>query len=257
MLNNSNISNNRTGNVSNTIYSILYKNIVNLNLVPGTLMSEKEIAEKMNVSRTPVREAFIKLSKEALVSIYPQKGTFVSKIDLSRVQEERFLRESLEFQVLEDFIANHSEENIDSLLKCLEYQKQSLESDDVVKFIEYDDQFHSIFFLATNKARCYGVIKSFSGHYRRIRYLSLSISGVSDENLIQHLDLVGAIRRGALDEARNILKKHLRKLIIEEDNICLKYPEYFEKDNSQLGDDKLFRAFRNEDLISNKKDMQS
>ena len=106
------ISDKKGKNVSETVYNILRRNIINLNLVPGSQISEKEISEKMNVSRTPVREAFIKLSKEALVSILPQKGTFVSKIDLSRVQEERFLRETIEFSVMENFINTYTEEEI-------------------------------------------------------------------------------------------------------------------------------------------------
>ena len=67
---------------SATVYDILQRNIMNLTLIPGTPMSEKDISEKMSVSRTPVREAFIRLSKEALVSIIPQKGSFVSRISL-------------------------------------------------------------------------------------------------------------------------------------------------------------------------------
>ncbi len=68
-----------TSNISETVYAVLRKNIINLTLAPGTLISETDVAERLSVSRTPVREAFIRLSHEALVSIFPQKGTFVSR----------------------------------------------------------------------------------------------------------------------------------------------------------------------------------
>ncbi|MCF7933868.1 MAG: GntR family transcriptional regulator [Spirochaetia bacterium] len=224
-------------NISETVYSVLHKNIVNLNLVPGTLISEKEIADKLQVSRTPVREAFIRLSREALVSIFPQKGTFVSKIDLSRVQEERFLRESLEAAVVEQFLQFHTEEGIDRLYRNIEKQKEALKSGQLSKFIDYDDQFHAIMFDETKKHMCYDVLVSFSSHYRRIRYLSMYISTVPDNNVEQHRKLLEAIEKRDSAEASSILRRHIRKLIIEKDEICDRYPDYFQSEERFIGDD--------------------
>ena len=111
----------------------------------------------MEVSRTPVREAFIKLSNEALVTVVPQKGSFVSKISLSRVKEERFLRESLETSVIEVLILNHDAITLDRLHSNLEGQKRALDEGNTVEFIELDDQFHAALFdLAdrTHVLRC-------------------------------------------------------------------------------------------------------
>jgi len=227
-------------NVSETVYNILHRNIVNLNLTPGTLMSEKDISEKMNVSRTPVREAFIRLSNEALVTVRPQKGTFVSKIDLERVKEERFLREAIEIAVLEEFIKLHTEESMHRLFRNLDRQRKALEEEDLDKFIEYDDQFHSIFFDEAKKRMCYGVILSFSSHYRRVRYLSMSISGVTTANIDQHEEIVKLIESKNVDDARMLLKKHLRKLIVEEDEILEKYHDYFEMKKRTINDVELF-----------------
>jgi len=69
---------------SKRIYHLIKEEIINLNFIPGLNISEKEISEKFKVSRTPVREAFVRLSQEGLLNIYPQKGTFVSLIDLSK-----------------------------------------------------------------------------------------------------------------------------------------------------------------------------
>ncbi len=227
-------------NISETVYTILHKNIVSLKITPGTMISEKDIAEKLQVSRTPVREAFIRLSHEALVSIYPQKGTFVSKIDLSRVQEERFLRESLESAVIEMFASFHTEESIDRLKMNLKKQQAALDEENLTKFIDYDDQFHAIMFDETKKHLCYNVLKSFSSHYRRIRYLSMYISDVSSHNIKQHIEMLEAIERHDGVEATAILKKHIRKLIIEKDEICEKYPEYFQQEERFLGDSDIF-----------------
>ena len=227
-------------NISETVYAILHKNIVNLTLVPGTMISEKDIAERLQVSRTPVREAFIKLSHEALVNIFPQKGTFVSKIDLSRVQEERFLRESLESAVLDRFVTSHTEESIDRLRMNLKKQRGAVDQNDLSKFIDYDDQFHAIMFDETRKNLCYTVLQSFSSHYRRIRYLSIFFSNISSQNIEQHQELLEAIERQDSAEASAVLKRHIRKLIIEKDDICEKYPDYFQQEERFIGDSEIF-----------------
>ena len=72
-----------------------------LDLLPGSMLSENEIASCLNLSRTPVREAFIELSKVKIVEIYPQKGSVVSLIDYNMVEEARFMRYVLESAVVE------------------------------------------------------------------------------------------------------------------------------------------------------------
>ena len=68
-------------------------------LKPGEALSEKEVALRYGVSRQPVREAFIKLAEERLVSIQPQRGTFVVKISMKEVLDARFVREAIEVAV--------------------------------------------------------------------------------------------------------------------------------------------------------------
>ncbi len=86
--------------VGEYVYNTIKKNIINLNIKPGDRISEKEIADMLNLSRTPVREAFIKLSKEGVVNVLPQRGTYISRIDLKQVEEARFIRASLEKAVM-------------------------------------------------------------------------------------------------------------------------------------------------------------
>ncbi|MBF9014489.1 MULTISPECIES: GntR family transcriptional regulator [unclassified Oceanispirochaeta] len=217
---------------SETVYAMLHRNIINLNLIPGTVMSEKDISEKMNVSRTPVREAFIRLSNEALVTVVPQKGSFVSKINLARVKEERFLRESLENSVLYDLIMHHEKLKMYDLYENVEEQEVALSKGETTRFIELDDEFHSMLFRKADKSMCYNVIMSFSSHYRRVRYLSMSVSGVSISNLKHHQEMLELIKARNLEKAVTVMKIHLRKLDIEKDVIYQKYSDYFEDSGS-------------------------
>ena len=76
-------------------------NIISLRLAPGSQISENELAAEMGLSRTPVREALIELSKVKIIEIYPQKKSVVSLIDYSMVEEARFIRNLLECAVVE------------------------------------------------------------------------------------------------------------------------------------------------------------
>ena len=226
----------KASSISKTVYDLLYKNIVNLNLPPGTTISEKEIAEKLSVSRTPVREAFIKLSQEALVNIIPQKGTIVSRIDLERVREERFLRESLEFSVVDLFVKTNTDSGLLKMDKMIEKQKKALDNLEILEFINCDDEFHRIMFEETNKLLCYNLITSFSSHYRRIRYLSLKIENIPANVISQHQNLVQALKEGDSVKAQSILKNHIQKLIFEKEDIFTAYPDYFQKEEKNIDD---------------------
>src|SRR5690554_1967767 len=86
--------------IGDYVYEVLKINIINLKMPPGRQISEKEISVLLKVSRTPVREAFIKLSREGLLYVLPQRGTYISYIDMDAVEDARFIRESLEKSVL-------------------------------------------------------------------------------------------------------------------------------------------------------------
>lgn len=82
------------------VYALLKKMICNLSLQPNEALSEKELSVRLGVSRTPVREALIRLADETLVDVFPQRGTFVSPIRTNEVLEAQFLRETLETAVV-------------------------------------------------------------------------------------------------------------------------------------------------------------
>ena len=106
--------------IRENVYRVIRENITSLQLAPGTTVSTQELAAKLQVSRTPVREAFIRLQKEDLVEITPQKGTMVSRIDLTRAEKERFIRESLETAILPLFLQNCTEPDLKELELLIE-----------------------------------------------------------------------------------------------------------------------------------------
>lgn len=210
------------------IYHVIRDKIIFLQQPPGSTMSEQETATLLGVSRTPVREAFIRLAREKMLIISPQRRTAVAKIILDRVRQEQFLRESLECAALESFIAKPSQAGLEGLTADLDCQRQALSAGDVLRFRRHDDSFHRRLFAATGNLFSYQVIRRSCFDYQRLRSLSSEDGVVQALNLAQHEELLALIRAGKSAQARALLLTHLRRLFEEIPAMQAKYPLYFE-----------------------------
>ncbi len=213
--------------VGEYVYETIKKNIVNLNIEPGDRISEKDISDTLNVSRTPVREAFIKLSNEGLLYVLPQRGTYISHIDLDVVEEARFIREGLEIAVIKLATKKFPQEYLEELERNLELQKNYIKEKAFVKFLEIDEEFHKTIFKGCNKERTWNIIQQLNTQYKRIRLLSFIADIQWTKVIEQHQQLIRAIKEGDEEEAQKVLSNHLNKLLVEQHDIKKKYPQYF------------------------------
>lgn len=223
---------NQISNIGDSIYYSLRKAIIELNLKPGEPLVVKEIAQKLEVSRSPVRDSIIKLGKEGLVDILAQRGTYVSKIDLKRVEEEQFIRSSLEEKAILLFMnqynANSNIKNsIIKLESLIEMQKTSLKNQDYTSFLDYDDEFHSIFFNIAEKDMSWNLIESISGHYRRLRLITLWDLEISEDVIKQHRQIIQYIKEKNVDMILQSMHQHFTRIVSQTDYIVKKYPTYF------------------------------
>ncbi|MFW2487348.1 GntR family transcriptional regulator [Clostridium chromiireducens] len=212
---------------SKTIYYALREEIINLYLEPGTSISEKELSEKYSVSRTPVREALVRLAQEGLVNIYPQKGTVISLIDLSAVEDGRFLREHLERAVVKEACREFSPENILALEMNLKLQKMYIENHDYKKLFEADEEFHKIIFEGSNKKRIWDSINDGSTEFQRIRMLRLTANSSWDNIYLQHQEIFDAIKNKDPEKAEEFMKEHLNMVTFDKNEVREIYPNYF------------------------------
>jgi DNA-binding GntR family transcriptional regulator len=217
----------RYRSVQNAVYMSLRKNIMNLNLSPGTAISEKEMSLRYQVSRTPVRETFIHLAKEGLVEVIPQKETVVSLIDFARVEQEWFLRANLELAVLKPFMDACTQETLGTLKTLIAKQEEAFENNEYVNFLNYDDDFHRAFFETAGQDLSWEVMESMGGHYHRVRLLTLRIRDIAKEIIDQHRNIVVALGAKDLETTLEVLTRHLHKLTNEEKILRDEFPEYF------------------------------
>jgi DNA-binding GntR family transcriptional regulator len=216
--------------VQDAVYSALRQSIMNLNLTPGAEISETEIAQKFNVSRTPVREAFIHLANEGLIQVIPQKKTQVSLIDFSRVEQEFFLRASLEMAVLELFLKKKGPKYFDDMEELIEKQTADIKANDYISLLNHDDGFHRTFYEVAGQMLSWNTLTSMNGHYFRVRLLTTWFSGIASDVITQHKNILTALKTGDLHKARHLLAQHIRKLTVEEKLLKEEFPNFFSND---------------------------
>ena len=145
------------GSAGNIVYSRLKQQIVSLESPPGTALSEKEVSLSFEVSRTPVRESFVRLAQEDLVVVLPQRGTRVSLIDSELVEEARFMREQLEKAVVRLACESFPEDKLAELEHNLSERRESIEKNDGKHMFELDEAFHRILFEGRRKVGTWNV----------------------------------------------------------------------------------------------------
>ena len=106
---------------------MLKENIISMELKPGAMVSENELAAQLGLSRTPVREALMDMAQYGLVDILPQRGSRISLIDYALVEEARFAREVLEVAILSIVCENATEESLAQLRQNVRFQQLSQE----------------------------------------------------------------------------------------------------------------------------------
>ncbi|GAA4846902.1 GntR family transcriptional regulator [Paenibacillus vulneris] len=215
------------GLIRDYVHSTLKKNIMELRLEPGRFISEKDVIEMLQVSRTPIREAFVKLAQEELIETVPQKGSFISLIDWQHVEESRFIRETLESAVVREACTVLSSEQVLHLQNLINLQQLCAAEKNYERLFELDEEFHKAIITGCGKIRTWNMIQQMSTHYNRIRFLRLASNTDWESILEQHQGLVQAIRDKQEDAAGKIMKEHLSMGDIDKDQLKEKYPAYF------------------------------
>lgn len=126
------------------VYQILRHRIISGDLLPGARLSETEIASAYEISRQPVREAFIRLTGENLVTVRPQRGTFVTRISVPSVLAARFIREAAEVDIVRLVARDITTADLDPVMANLADQKAAMERKDGAEFVALDDMFHRL-----------------------------------------------------------------------------------------------------------------
>jgi DNA-binding GntR family transcriptional regulator len=215
--------------VSEEIYRTLREEILSLRFKPGEELNLQVLCDQLQVSRSPVRDALMRLASDNLVDIFPQRGTRVSLINLREVEEERFLRKSLEESAVKKLIYQGKEIHWNEMRQIIESQQEAQKTNDFVAFLAADDAFHRTIFEAIGMLRIWQIIEAQGGNYHRIRLLSFYEKNVISHIIDEHTNMVDALKNKRLEELLDLQNNHLSKLLQETEIIVARYPHYFTK----------------------------
>lgn len=217
----------RSRPVGQRLYRVLRGRIVRGDLLPNTRLSEVDVAAQYDVSRQPVREAFIKLSEERLVEIRPQRGTYVSRIHVSAVMSARFVREAVEVDIARLLCPAPDTRFIAMLREQLKIQRKAVEQTDAGAFLQLDEAFHRMLATQAEQTASWDILQPLKTQMDRVRHLSARQFPLR-QLLAQHVTIVDAIEGRNAQAADNAMRLHLRQILDDMPAVIASAPEYFD-----------------------------
>jgi DNA-binding GntR family transcriptional regulator len=217
------------------VYDDLSGRILTGQLRPGEALSEIKMAAHYGLSRTPVRQAFHRLSVEGLLSIVPQVGSFVAPIQLSAVRDAQFVRQTVECRAVHSaaLATGHEKERV--LNGLLKEQARIITRRDHYGFFSSDEDLHRALMLIAGHPHVWDFILSMKTQLDRLRYLSLESQEWLEMIFHQHEQLVKCVLSHDADGAVALMETHLHSASLALEKIAVEHAEFFEDSPPQPG----------------------
>lgn len=183
---------------------------MSLELKPGELLSEGDLAQQLNISRTPIREVLMRLKNEYLIEVKPQTGTYVSLLDIDLIDQGAFMRLALEEKVLREACNDFPMNLMMELEKNLYAQRIVCNMDQGDReFHNLDNQFHEIIFTGVRKHDVWNSVLNMSTHYNRMRLLA-QVKNSKRDVVKHHEQYVDIIKNRSIDKIGDLIDVHLQ-----------------------------------------------
>jgi len=191
------------------VFHTLRQAILRGNLKPGERLMEIQLAQKLGVSRTPIREAIRKLELEGLVLTIPRRGAEVAEITEKNMQDVLEVRKSLEALATQLACERMTEADIEELKqKNVEFQV-SLATKDVTKIAEADVQFHDVIFTATDNQRLIQLLNNLREQMYRFRVEHLKNEDWHPQLIAEHNEIIKYLETRQKEKAMEIINRHI------------------------------------------------
>lgn len=194
------------------VYSQLKTEILTGRIESDVKLNEIDLAERMNVSRTPIREALQKLAEEGLVSIEPRRGAYVSKISINEMLDLFDVRENLEGMAAELAARNIGEEDKERLIRLIEDYDKAVDNKDRQAIVEGDEAFHNLIVSSGGNLVLIDLLQYVQALSMRFRYLYYDDFSRYKVMPKEHKKITDAIISGNSDLARDEARSHIRGL---------------------------------------------
>jgi DNA-binding GntR family transcriptional regulator len=214
------------GTLSNQVKNHIQDAIMRGELKPGEMIVESLVAEKLGISRAPVREAMRILETKGLVNIAPRKGTFVSNLSINELKEMYEVRLNLELLAMKSAYVNAAEKTLRDLGQSLEEQQKFINNKDFQGYLQENIHFHDIFKTNSGNGYLVSLLQNIEELTLRYRASSMNLSGRVEKSFKDHLSIYNYLKSSELDKALSTLENHItssanrlqKELIKQEDS---------------------------------------
>ena len=193
------------------VFNTLRQAIITGEFAPGERLMEIALANRLGVSRTPVREAIRKLELEGLVKIIPNKGAYVTGITPKDVQDIYMIRSILEGMCARwatEHITPEQIEQLEEIVLLSEFHLKK-DKDKVVQVSDLDGKFHHVLYEASNSRIMEHTLSDFHKYVKMARMLSVGAKNRAEKSIEEHKAILEAIKKGDADEAERLANLHI------------------------------------------------
>ena len=191
----------------------LRRAIIELELLPGTRLSEQDIANRLGVSRQPVREALIRLANSRLIEIRPHRGTVVARISAREMTEALFVRQAVEVAVVAKAAQSFDPWQRKRIANLLLKQEEAAAALDHAAFREHDEAFHIAIATGAGVGIAWVAIADMKTHMDRVCNMTLQGQGDMQRRVREHRAVMSAIDEHDVERAKSAMVEHLGSIL--------------------------------------------
>ena len=195
------------------VFNTLRQAILRGELQPGERLMEIQLANKLGVSRTPIREAIRKLELEGLVLMIPRRGAEVAQITEKSLRDVLEVRRALEELAVQLACLRMTEEGIIELKQAAAEFEHVLGDEDITVVAEADVAFHDVIYMATDNQRLISLLNNFREQMYRYRVEYLKKTEFHEKLLKEHQEIIAAIENGEQERATRVTSRHIENQV--------------------------------------------
>ncbi len=198
------------------VYLKLREEIVATQLPPGYVLREAELAARFGVSKTPLREAFVRLEKDGFVQIAPYRSAVVSGYSRQDLREIYEVRELLEGQCAREAAVNIAAEDLAALNRIVRDSSAALAADEAGRLAGLLDEFDVLLYGQSKNSRITAMLNNIRDHVRRIGRLTMAIPGRMGTSVHEHQAIYEAIVQRDGQRAETLMRQHILSVMADQ-----------------------------------------
>ena len=193
-------------------YDFVKAQIMNLELKPGQYITDSEVANRLGISRTPVREALRRLEQEGLLINQARRGWKVYALSLEDIHDIFDIKETLEGMIARRAAACSNEELRRAMVEAMKHMRRAAEAGDVEAWQKADVELHDAIFGMGGNERATNIIQSLNDQWHRVRIGFLAMQGRIQRSNPEHQAVIESILAGDGEEAERLMRVHLHNV---------------------------------------------